>query len=503
MASPMTRLSVKADNSCLFTSWHGSRGDRERASLKAAGGRLREACRDAVLNDPTGDKSDLRPHPEAYGVGSRPHLGRRAGGADARDHFGVEVVICSCESLNSALLARGGAATRAAYLLYRPALPAGRLDGTLISATTTMPPRRRPPASTSPGRTTRRRRACAREARQPAQVQRVRRDPRGRGGLPGALLAGRARRRLCTTASRSRSSSPLARRFSTATSTSTPPMCTPFTTRALPTRSPVDAVRAFDAQRAAARHAGLAAGMDGETIERRRALLAEAVALQYKSDVAATAGLRQHLATHPKKIVCVDIDLWLGMSGGGHFVRQNGFGRALMAVRDELMAGAERPRERRGEGFLPMPRVSVPGLRLPAWLVRACGRLWWKERSVQNKPAGSVIVVLQAFRSWSAAEMKIAIKQAVNSRGAAHHAFLPPPHARRLPQPPLLDSELDGAVQLSSRRSASQAPRSHRGGQRLFFWCAGRGLATRTPMTLTWATIAGHRSRPHCAGGLA
>ena len=54
-------------------------------------------------------------------------------------------------------------------------------------------------------------------------------------------------------------------------------------------------------------------------------------------------GLKQHLVdTHPKLIVCVDIDPWLGMqAAGGISAGQNGMGRALVAMRDELMAATD------------------------------------------------------------------------------------------------------------------------------------------------------------------
>lgn len=76
-----------------------------------------------------------------------------------------------------------------------------------------------------------------------------------------------------------------------------------------------------------------------EGIERRRALLGEAVRAQYATPEAEASGLRAHLlATHPKTIVCVDVDPWYGMqAAGGISSGQNGLGKILMAVRDELM----------------------------------------------------------------------------------------------------------------------------------------------------------------------
>jgi len=80
--------------------------------------------------------------------------------------------------------------------------------------------------------------------------------------------------------------------------------------------------------------------LEGETIERRRALLAEAIDAQYRSEAAASSGLKAHLLeTSPKRVVCVDIDPWLGMqAAGGISAGQNGMGRALMATREALLA---------------------------------------------------------------------------------------------------------------------------------------------------------------------
>ena len=48
--------------------------------------------------------------------------------------------------------------------------------------------------------------------------------------------------------------------------------------------------------------------------------------------------MRSLLETAPKRIVCVDIDPWLGMQASdGISSGQNGMGRALMATRDMLL----------------------------------------------------------------------------------------------------------------------------------------------------------------------
>ena len=85
--------------------------------------------------------------------------------------------------------------------------------------------------------------------------------------------------------------------------------------------------------------------LESEPMERRRALLAEAIDAQYRTEGARSSGLTAHLlATAPKLVVCVDIDPWLGMqAAGGISAGQNGMGRALMATREALLQEAPPP----------------------------------------------------------------------------------------------------------------------------------------------------------------
>ena len=79
---------------------------------------------------------------------------------------------------------------------------------------------------------------------------------------------------------------------------------------------------------------------ESESLDRRRAMLAEAIDVQYRTEKAEASGLRAHLlSTSPKTIICVDIDPWLGMqAAGGISAGQNGMGKALMATREALAA---------------------------------------------------------------------------------------------------------------------------------------------------------------------
>ena len=77
------------------------------------------------------------------------------------------------------------------------------------------------------------------------------------------------------------------------------------------------------------------------TTEQRRALLAAAVRAQLGSAAAAASGLRDHLLeTGDRTVVCVDIDPWLGMqAAGGISTGQNGLGKILMELRQEIKHG--------------------------------------------------------------------------------------------------------------------------------------------------------------------
>ena len=73
-------------------------------------------------------------------------------------------------------------------------------------------------------------------------------------------------------------------------------------------------------------------------LDERGALLGAALRAQYGSERG--AALREALAaTEQRRIVCVDVDPWMGMqAAGGISTGQNMLGKALMALRDEARA---------------------------------------------------------------------------------------------------------------------------------------------------------------------
>ena len=102
----LTRLSVKADNSCLFTSMARlCEAVTDDIPLKLAGRRLREVCAQSPKNDPDPATAALilgHDSIEAYAawICNDHHWGGEPEVLMLAKHFGVEVCICSCESLS-------------------------------------------------------------------------------------------------------------------------------------------------------------------------------------------------------------------------------------------------------------------------------------------------------------------------------------------------------------------------------------------------------------------
>ena len=120
---PLQRASVAADNSCLFTTFAKLCAEPAPASeplLKAAGRELRAVCATAVLADPDpATRAVLLGHDSvaAYGewIRNEMHWGGEPEIVMLAEHFGVEAVVTSCESMRSLRYGDGG---RAVHLLY-------------------------------------------------------------------------------------------------------------------------------------------------------------------------------------------------------------------------------------------------------------------------------------------------------------------------------------------------------------------------------------------------
>ena len=140
--STLTRGTVKADNSCLFTAIARLCENIESEHpLKTAGRKLRGVCAEAAAADPDPQlKALLLGHDsiELYAawINNDHHWGGEPEVVMLAAHFGVEIVICSCESLSFLRYSPEEAASSKGtiYLLYTgqhydPLLGA---DGTLI-----------------------------------------------------------------------------------------------------------------------------------------------------------------------------------------------------------------------------------------------------------------------------------------------------------------------------------------------------------------------------------
>ena len=204
---PLQRASVAADNSCLFTTFAKLCAEPAPASeplLKAAGRELRAVCATAVLADPDpATRAVLLGHDSvaAYGewIRNEMHWGGEPEIVMLAEHFGVEAVVTSCESMRSLRYGHGG---RAVHLLYTgqhydPLVGAGAAAARSFDDAADA-------AAAARGGGTRDRARAQRGARTPrkgaaraaAQVRGVRRDPRRRRRLPAPLRRGRPRRRL-------------------------------------------------------------------------------------------------------------------------------------------------------------------------------------------------------------------------------------------------------------------------------------------------------------------
>ena len=120
----LMRGTVKADNSCLFTATARlCEGVTADVPLKTAGRRLRAVCADAVLTDPDpATRAIMLGHDsvEAYSdwIRNEHHWGGEPEVLTLAAHFGVAIVIVSCESLSFLRYNEDGQTKGIIYLLY-------------------------------------------------------------------------------------------------------------------------------------------------------------------------------------------------------------------------------------------------------------------------------------------------------------------------------------------------------------------------------------------------
>ena len=355
--STLVRGSVKADNSCLFAAITRLCEDiTSEFPLKNAARHLRTVCADKVLADPDPAlKAILLGHDsvEAYEqwIKNEHHWGGEPEVLMLAGHHGVEIVVVSCESLNF-LRYSEGAPERRIYLLYTgqhydPLLgDDGALQFPVAEEGDALAAREASALDLA--------RAHNKEAAERALEKRVNRIKCC--GCGAILDDAAAFQEHCSVVEHDDDFAydceqiEVVVRAGEALPEGTVDLNAP------------DVFAFYNAQAAEALSLSMRCAMapfdfdgakyatmedfwrakDDESIERRRELLARAIRTQYLGDAAATSGLKAHLLeTAPKTIVCVDIDPWLGMqASGGLSAGQNGMGRALMAVRDELLAAA-------------------------------------------------------------------------------------------------------------------------------------------------------------------
>ena len=362
---PLTRGSVKADNSCLFTAVARiCEGLTDEIPLKNAARRLRGLCAELAAADPDPvTRACLLGHDsvEAYGVWIRDehHWGGEPEVLMLASHFGVRIVVCSCESLSFLRYepVDGSASEGSAYLLYTgqhydPLLGG---DGTLVfpsgAAHAALEAAALEAAALEAAAL-----AIAREHNQAAARRaQERRVNRLKCAGCGAILDDAAAfQEHCGVVEHDDDFTYDCEQVEVVIGAD----------EAMPDGSidlnAPDVHAFYNAQDAGAISLSMRCAaapfsfggsryetledcwraLESESIERRREMLAQAIDAQYRTDGAAACGLRSHLLqTSPKMIVCVDIDPWLGMqAAGGISAGQNGMGRALMATREALLS---------------------------------------------------------------------------------------------------------------------------------------------------------------------
>jgi len=351
----LVRGSVKADNSCLFTATARLCQDiTAEIQLKTAGRKLRVACADVVLADTDpATRSLMLGHDsvEAYEMwikndhhwGGEPEVLMLAG------HFGVEIVIVSCESLNFLRYADAAPAKRI-YLLYTGQHydPLLGVDGTLQFSTADGADvvDAREASALELART------HNKEAAERALEKRVNRLKCC--GCGAILDDAAAFQEHCQTVEHDDDFTYDCDQVEIVIKVgeempegsldlNAPDVFAFYNAQAPDTISLSMRCAAVPFELHGKTYATLEElwrAMESETIERRRELLIEAIRVQYSSEAAAASGLKAALLeTAPKTIVCVDIDPWLGMqASGGISAGQNGVGRALMATREALLS---------------------------------------------------------------------------------------------------------------------------------------------------------------------
>jgi hypothetical protein len=123
MASALARRQVAADNNCLFTTCaYLCEGLTSELELRAAARRLRVACAEAVLADPDPSMRALLLGHDTVGsydawIRFESHWGGEPEVLMLAQHFGVEIVLTSCETLRSSTYASATPSARI-FILY-------------------------------------------------------------------------------------------------------------------------------------------------------------------------------------------------------------------------------------------------------------------------------------------------------------------------------------------------------------------------------------------------
>ena len=356
MAAVLSRGTVKSDNSCLFTAIARlAENITDEIRLKTAGRKLRGVCADAAAADPDPlTRALLLGHDsiEAYGkwILDDHHWGGEPEIVMLANHFSIEIIVCSCESLSFLRYAPEAADSPGrAYLLYTgqhydPLLGA---DGTRVFA--------------ADGASLASLDESALDLARLHNVDAAKRASEKRVNRIkccgcGAILADAAAfQEHCGVIEHDDDFAYDCEQIEIVISgdeelpEGSVDLNAPHVEAFYNALEPEKLSLSMRCAAAPFAHRGVHyptleecwRALEGDTtIEERRTQLAEAIDMQYRTDAARSSGLRALLVqTAPKMLVCVDIDPWLGMqAAGGISSGQNGMGKALMRTRDALIA---------------------------------------------------------------------------------------------------------------------------------------------------------------------
>jgi ubiquitin thioesterase OTU1 len=357
--SALARRHVAADNNCLFTTCaYLCEGLTSEFDLRAAARRLRSVCGEAVLADPDpATRALLLGHDTVLSYDAWIRVESHWGGEPEvlmlAEHFGVEIVLTSCETLRSSTYAAAGGASTRIFILYT-----GQHYDPLVGVGGEGEHRKLPmdapmgSLSASAVEIAKEHNAEAERRRKQRRVKRL------RCGGCGAIVADNPAFQVhCGEVEHADDFTYECEQVEVVleeedqlpegnVDLEAPSVHSFYNTcgegeLSLSMRCTLAPFELGGPRYDTLEDCIMADAIIDLPIADRRAAVMDAVRAQYGSDAAASSGLRAHLlGTGDKMLACIDLNPFLGIqAAGGISTGENHLGKALMAVRGEM--GAE------------------------------------------------------------------------------------------------------------------------------------------------------------------